>query len=145
MIMGQTMKYDKTHDSLVDLKRFKDTVYAIEAIDAGIPAEVYAALKNELKASDKSLSKPLWISISTIRRRKHAGRFKSDESERIVRIVRLFELAKDVLGDPKDAALWMQEKSIPLGMETPLEHAKTEPGGLEVEALLNRIRYTIYS
>jgi len=128
-----------------NLKVYRDRISAIKAVREGLPVEVYTTLKTEMNVSDKVLSKALRISERTILRRKREGRFKPDESERIMRLVRLFDLATKVLGDKEDASRWLQEKSLPLGLKTPLECAETELGVREVEELLSRIRYSLLS
>ena len=127
------------------LEVYKGRAHAIKAVREGLPVEVYAALKTKMNVTDKALSKALGISERTILRRKREGRFKLVESERIMRLVRLYDLAKSVLEDLDNAVGWLQQKNVSLGMETPLEYADTELGGREVEELLYRIEYNLLS
>jgi putative toxin-antitoxin system antitoxin component (TIGR02293 family) len=127
------------------LEAYRDRISAIKAVKEGLPVEVYMALKTEMGVSDKVLFQALKISERTIRRRKREGRFKRNESERIMRLVRLHDLAESVFEDPDNAVRWLQQKNVSLGMETPLEYADTELGGREVEELLYRIEYNLLS
>lgn len=79
------------------LEAYRDRISAIKAVKEGLPVEVYMALKTEMGVSDKVLFQALKISERTIRRRKREGRFKRNESERIMRLVRLHDLAESVL------------------------------------------------
>ena len=128
-----------------NLEAYRDRTYAIKAVKEGLPVEVYTVLKEEINVSGNVLSKALRLSERTILRRKREGRFKLVESERIMRLVRLYDLAKSVLEDLDNAVGWLQQKNVSLGMETPLEYADTELGGREVEELLYRIEYNLLS
>ena len=102
-----------------NLKVYRDRISVIKTVREGLPVEVYTTLKTEMNVSDKVLSKTLRISERTILRRKREGRFKPDESERIMRLVRLYDLAKNVLEDSDNAVRWLQQKNLALGLEPP--------------------------
>ena len=127
------------------LEAYRDRISAIKAVKEGLPVEVYMALKTEMGVSDKVLFQALKISERTIRRRKREGRFKRNESERIMRLVRLHDLAESVFEGSDNAVRWLQQKNLALGLETPLEYASTELGGREVEELLYRIEYNLFA
>lgn len=84
------------------------------------------------------------ISPATGKRRFVEGRFKDHESERIARIARLFDQAKELLRDSRRAADWLLQDNPRLGGESPIEAAGTELGALEVEALIGRLRHGVY-
>ena len=128
-----------------NLERFGDRTSAVKAVQEGVPVEVYTTLRERLGQTDKVLTKVLGLPERTLLRRKHEGRFKPDESEKIVRFVRLFELAKEVLEGPENASRWLQQPNLALGLKTPFEYAGTELGAQEVEDLLYRIEYTLLS
>lgn len=128
-----------------NLEAYRDRTYAIKAVKEGLPVEVYTVLKEEINVSGNVLSKALRLSERTILRRKREGRFKPDESERIMSLVRLYDLAKNVLEDSDNAVRWLQQKNLALGLEPPLEYASTELGAREVEELLYRIEYSLLS
>lgn len=73
------------------------------------------------------------------------GRLQTDESERLFRIAALYDRAIEVLGDPERARAWFKEPKKALGMKTPLQYADTEPGAREVENLLGRLEYGVFS
>ena len=102
-----------------NLEAYRDRTYAIKAVKEGLPVEVYTVLKEEINVSGNVLSKALRLSERTILRRKREGRFKPDESERIMRLVRLYDLAKIVLEDSDNAVRWLQQKNLALGLEPP--------------------------
>ena len=126
------------------MDEFRDRTAAIRAIKEGVALDVYNTLKAGMNVSDKVLALTMNLPERTLLRRKYEGRFKPDESEKIIRLVRLFELAKDVLGEA-DAGKWMQEQCLALGFKTPLEYADTELGAQEVEEVLYRIKFSMLS
>lgn len=85
------------------------------------------------------------IPARTWNRRKQAGRFSPEESDRIARIARLFDHAKRILGSSEAARRWLEEPNLALGREVPLDVAATELGAQEVDALLTRLEHGVYS
>lgn len=84
-------------------------------------------------------------SSKKINRRRKEGRLQTDESERLFRIAALYDRAIEVLGDQERAEAWLKAPQKALGMKTPLQYAETELGAREVENLLGRLEYGIFS
>ena len=116
---------------------------AIEAVREGLPAEAFDWLKSELGLTAATLADALHVSRRTVSRRKKEGRFKTGESERVLRLARLYRRAAKVLGGPEEARAWMQEPNFALGEATPLRFADTEPGARRLEQLLGQIEHGI--
>ena len=87
----------------------------------------------------------LGISKPTFHRRKLEGRLAPGESDRVVRFARLLGKAIEVLESEENARLWLTSPQFGLGGAVPLEFAATEVGAREVEDLLGRIEYGVYS
>jgi putative toxin-antitoxin system antitoxin component (TIGR02293 family) len=86
------------------------------------------------------------ISAGSFSRRKQAGQFSPEESERLLRISRLFERAAALYeGDVAGACQWLETPIPALGDRRPLDLAETEPGAREVEDLIGRIEHGIPS
>jgi len=115
----------------------------IEAIREGLPAEAFDWLKSELGLTAGELARVVHVSRRTISRRKKDGVLKPDESERVLRLIRLYQRAAEVLGGRDEARAWMQESNFALGDDTPLRFADTEPGARRVEQLLGQIEHGI--
>lgn len=121
------------------------TEAAVEAIREGLPAEACDWLKTELGLSLDELSAVLHISRRTLSRRKNEGHLKPGESERVLRLIRLYQRAAEVLGSHQEARAWMQEPNTALGKDTPLAFADTEPGARRVEQLLGQIEHGVFA
>ena len=88
------------------------------------------------------LASLIQIPTRTLARRKV---FKVDESERILRLGRLYQRTLEVLGTPEEARRWLLRPQKALGNIAPLDFADTEPGAREVEALLGRLEHGVFS
>lgn len=117
----------------------------IEAVKAGLPIRTFRALAEALDVSDAELARLTGISGTTLTRRKRSGALAPEESERVLRLARLLHRAAEVFGDLDAAAHWLKTPNLALGGLAPLAYAETEIGAREVENLLGRIEYGVYS
>jgi putative toxin-antitoxin system antitoxin component (TIGR02293 family) len=93
----------------------------------------------------EQLAGKLAISRSTLQRRKALGRLSPDESDKVMRFSRLLRQATDLFGNIDKARAWLKFPQRGLGGAVPLDYAETEIGAREVEKLLGRIKYSVYS
>jgi len=116
----------------------------IKRLKEGLPISAFDKLQTAVDIPSSDLARIVNIAPRTLARRKQTGRLQSDESERVLRIGVLFDLAGDVLGNHGDARNWLKSPNRALGGSTPLEYADTEPGAREVEELLGRIEHGVF-
>jgi putative toxin-antitoxin system antitoxin component (TIGR02293 family) len=119
--------------------------HEIERIRAGLSFRSVENLQRALAIPMDQLATFLGVSRATLHRRKLQGRLDKTESERLVRYQRLLKTASDVFRDKEDARRWLTHPQPGLGNIAPVEFAKTELGAREVENLLGRIEYSVYS
>ena len=124
---------------------FKDTGTLIRQIKRGLPMNAFDDLQAAMAVPAKTLASAANIAVRTLNRRRKEGRLQTDESERLFRIAVLYDRAIEVLGDQERARAWFKEPKKALGMKTPLQYADTEPGAREVENLLGRLEYGVFS
>ncbi len=132
----------------VALKRAQPmaTIHAqIGRIQAGLSFRAVQNLQKALAIPMETLAEVLGMSRATLHRRKIQGKIDKGESERLVRYQRLLKKAEDVFGDGSSAREWLTHPQTGLGNAVPLDFAKTEIGAREVENLLGRIEYGVYS
>jgi putative toxin-antitoxin system antitoxin component (TIGR02293 family) len=85
------------------------------------------------------------IAPRTLARRRTAGKFTWDESERLLRISRVFESAVELFeGDVPAAAKWLNTPQRSLSGRTPLAYSRTEVGAGEVEDLIGRLEHGVF-
>lgn len=112
----------------------------------GLPFRELEELQTRLSVVSERLAPMLGISKATFHRRKGDERRLSPAvSDRVVRYARLLGFALKVFGNLADAKRWLNSPQFGLGGAVPLEYAQTEIGAREVENLLGRIEYGVYS
>jgi len=121
------------------------TSQLIDVIRAGLPVQQLKILQTSLGVPMDRLVPMLGISKATLHRRIAGGRLGPSESERVVRFARLMGKAVEVMESEDDARQWLTSPQFGLGGAVPLEYAETEVGAREVEDLLGRIEYGVYS
>jgi putative toxin-antitoxin system antitoxin component (TIGR02293 family) len=126
-------------------KEAKHSHALIRRIQRGLPFRELEDLQNKMDISMEQLAEKLSISRSTLQRRKVAGRLSADESDKVIRFSRLVGQATDVFDDLDKARAWLKHPQYGLGGIVPLDYASTEAGAREVENLLGRIEYSVYS
>jgi putative toxin-antitoxin system antitoxin component (TIGR02293 family) len=117
----------------------------IHRIQKGLRFTELETLQHSLDMPFEQLAAKLSISRSTLQRRKHAGRLSPNESDKLLRFARLVDHATDVFGDIEKARAWLKHPQYGLGGAVPLDYAETEIGAREVDNLLGRIDYGVYS
>jgi putative toxin-antitoxin system antitoxin component (TIGR02293 family) len=117
----------------------------IRRIQKGLRFSELKTLQDTLDLPFEKLAAKLCISRSTLQRRKAAGRLSPDESDKVIRFSRLLQHATSVFGDVERARAWLKHSQVGLGGAVPLNYASTEAGAREVEDLLGRIDYSVYS
>ncbi len=130
----------KTHSA-----KAKHPSELIRKIQKGLRFSELETLHNSIALPFEQLAAKLSISRSTLQRRKAAGRLSPDESDKVMRLSRLLEHATNVFGDIERARAWLKFPQRGLGGAIPLDYAETEVGAREVDNLLGRIEYSVYT
>jgi len=117
----------------------------IEMIDQGLPFQEFEDLQACLDLPKVQLAELVGISKATLHRREASLYLHPAESDRVIRYARLLGRAIDVFESLDAARRWMKAPQFALGHAVPLQFASTETGAREVEDLLGRIEYGVYS
>jgi putative toxin-antitoxin system antitoxin component (TIGR02293 family) len=117
----------------------------IKVLQVGLPVQELNELQATLEVPMEKLVPMLGISKATLHRRKAEGKLDPVESDRVVRFARLMGKAVEVMESEENARQWLTSPQFGLGGAVPLEYAETEVGAREVEDLLGRIEYGVYS
>ena len=117
-----------------------------QLVREGLPATSVSVLARKLDLGSTTLSRKLGIPLRTLTRRLSKGsRLTAAESDRTVRLARVFADAVEMIGDEGKAAEWLQTPNRALGGERPLDQLDTDVGARTVEDILGRIAYGVYS
>ena len=117
-----------------------------QLVREGLPATSLSVLAQKLDLGSTTLSRKLGIPLRTLTRRlSKRSRLTAAESDRTVRLARVFADAVEMIGDEDKAAEWLQTPNRALGGERPLDQLDTDVGARTVEDILGRIAYGVYS
>jgi putative toxin-antitoxin system antitoxin component (TIGR02293 family) len=115
-------------------------------IRKGLPAGSVTALAGKLHVANSVLSRKLGIPQRTLTRRlSEALLLTPAESDRTVRMARVYANAVEMIGDEEKAIAWLSTPNRALGGERPLDQLDTDTGARVVEDILGRIAYGVYS
>jgi len=117
-----------------------------ELIRKGLPAGSLVVLGEKLELKNAALSEKLGIPQRTLTRRlSQHSRLTAAESDRTVRLARVYATAVEMIGNAEKAATWLRTPNRALGGELPIDQLDTDLGTKEVENILGRIAYGVYS
>jgi putative toxin-antitoxin system antitoxin component (TIGR02293 family) len=123
-----------------------DTSTLIRRVREGFPFVTVERLQQAFALSTDELASLVQIPARTMTRRRESGRLKPDESDRVLRAVRLMHRATVLFNnDPATAKTWMTTPQRGLGGAVPLDLASTEVGAREVEDALGRIEDGVFA
>ncbi|MGA2207122.1 MAG: antitoxin Xre/MbcA/ParS toxin-binding domain-containing protein [Terracidiphilus sp.] len=113
--------------------------FDLKAVENGVPL---SALARFAACSGFELSDLLEVVIParTLKhRRERKEPLNLDESDRLARVVRLYDLAVKVFGNPEKVRHWLSKPKTRFDERTPLAMMRTELGGRQVEEWLIQI------
>ena len=117
-----------------------------DLIKAGLPFTAFKTMEDKLGLTQTQLADFLSITNTTLARRRKEKRLTTEESDRLIRYARLLTQAQDMMeGDQAAASRWLNEAHPLLDNESPLAHAVTELGARDVEDLITRVQFGVYS
>ena len=118
-----------------------------DIINEGLPSASVFFLQNLLQLSDEEFSSTLGVSSKWLSRYRKTPKahLTVDVSDKLYRVARIYKLAEEVLEGKESAINWLHRPQTGLNERVPLELIRTEAGNKEVEELLYRIEYGIYS
>jgi putative toxin-antitoxin system antitoxin component (TIGR02293 family) len=115
----------------------------LEVIERGIPISIV----NRLRRLGLSQSEIDSLVISRRALQRHCSRrekLSSDESDRLVRVMRLLSHAEDVFGSRERALAWLRRPRKRLRNMAPLQLLRTDAGGRAVEEVLFQIEHGMF-
>lgn len=114
----------------------------IAAVRAGLPVGAVDDALTSGRITAAELDR-LAIPRKTLAHRRAKGRLTPDQSDRLLRILRILNEAEATFADRTRAGIWLRRPTTALGGEAPLDLLDTEIGARQVEILLGRIAHGI--
>lgn len=124
--------------------KIKNVDGMIGLLKAGFSPDQFDRLRDTLGVTDKRLASIVNINKRTLSRRRAEGRLRPDESERLLRVAKVFDKAYEVFEGKEAAKEWLKAPARGLGGRIPLEYTDTELGAQEVINLLGRIEHGVF-
>jgi putative toxin-antitoxin system antitoxin component (TIGR02293 family) len=117
----------------------------IGSVRRGLSTQVFKSVAASLGFSDRELALVLKIPNRTLDRRLKHDVLSPDESDRLARVANILKRAQKVFGNTEKARDWMNTPLSAFEGETPLQRADTSIGANQVDDVLGRIDYGVYS
>lgn len=122
-----------------------DGVALLGQIREGLDGKVAGLIVDWAKITQNDLRKMSGIPSTTFSRSLKA-RFNAEQSERLVRIIRVIDRAVELFeGDKEAAQKWLNEPNRALSWKVPAELMASETGAYEVLKLITRLEHGVYS
>jgi putative toxin-antitoxin system antitoxin component (TIGR02293 family) len=117
----------------------------VRQVRRGFAFRRLAKLRKAMALPWDQLARLVSIHPRTIARRQNAGRLEPDESDRVLRIATVFDLAVDLFeGDVAGAMRWLHAPQYGFDGEVPLELVSTAVGARQVETLISQLEYGVF-
>lgn len=122
------------------------TVQMIRQVQKGFPYVALVRFHQRSGLSLGTIAELIALPQRTLMRRKAKGRLRPDESERLLRVSRVFDRAVDLFEqDVAAARRWLTTPSKELDNMPPLNFVRTEIGAREVEDLMSRLEHGVFT
>jgi putative toxin-antitoxin system antitoxin component (TIGR02293 family) len=125
--------------------RESDIHALIEEVRAGLPFKALLSFSSESSIGVPEIAALIELPERTLARRKVAGRLTSGESERLLRLSKVFEQAVRLFeGNVQAAVAWLKAPKRALGEKSPWMYLQTEIGAREVENLIGQLEHGVF-
>ena len=111
---------------------------AIAATRQGLPVDGVDRLMRSGRLTLAELDHTV-LPRKTLSHRRKIGTLTPEQSDRLIRVVRVIAAAEETFGSQEKAARWLRRPTAALDGDAPLALLDTTEGSREVEALLGRI------
>lgn len=120
-----------------------DRLALVAMIQEGLPYEAVARAAEACGIAMKDLALYGALPERTLSHSRRSGRFSPAQSNRVVRLLRVWQQAKTAFGAAEKARTWLERPTRALGGRRPAELLDTDEGARLVEELLGRIEHGI--
>lgn len=115
-------------------------------VRSGLPPSAADRIAEYYGFSRKQVSELIGVSVRTLERhQKDKKPLNLVQSDRLLRYAHVAAHAEEVFEDEQTARNWLKRPNHALGGEIPLSLLDTEAGLQQVDEVLTRIEYSVYS
>jgi putative toxin-antitoxin system antitoxin component (TIGR02293 family) len=118
----------------------------IDEVRAGLAFTTMQVFASESGISVSEIASLIELPERTLARRRVSGRLDSGESERLLRLSKVFEQAVSLFeGNVPAAVAWLKTPKRALGDKSPWTYLQTEIGAREVEDLIGQLEQGVFA
>lgn len=144
-MMERVWSTEKDHFGLLGMEE-AGTGELVRRVGDGFSYEHLEHFRENVGLSAGEVADLVGINPRTLSRRKREGRLQADESDRLLRLSRVYAGALSLFGgDLGKAQHWLSTPKVALGGESPLDYSRVEVGSQEVLDLVGRIEHGVPS
>ncbi len=126
--------------------RLTNPIDIVRRVEEGLSFQALERFQKNTGLSTVELAEVVAIKQRTLHRRREEGKLAADESDRLLRVSRLFAKALGLFeGDASAARRWFFTPARALAGQRPIAFARTDLGSLEVGALIDRLEQGVLS
>lgn len=118
---------------------------SLESIEAGVPVDTMTSFVSASGVELKDIYDVVIPARTLKHRRSRRESLSSDESDKLARLVRVFDQAVAVFGDSERAREWLGKPKRRFDQRTPMQMLRTDLGGRMVEEMLGQIEHGMFA
>ena len=117
----------------------------LERVEAGVSVEIMSSFVSASGVELKDIYDIVIPARTLKHRRSRRELLSSDESDKLARLVRIYDHTLRVFDHKEKALYWLSEPKRRFEGRTPLQMLRTELGGRMVEEMLGQIEYGMFA
>lgn len=115
------------------------------SVEAGVPVETMSSFVSASGVALKDIYEIVIPARTLKHRRSRHESLSADESDKLARLVRIYDHALRAFDSQEKALYWLNEPKRRFEGRTPLQMLRTELGGRLVEEMLGQIEYGMFT
>jgi putative toxin-antitoxin system antitoxin component (TIGR02293 family) len=117
----------------------------LESVEAGVPVETMTTFVSASGVELKDIYDVVIPARTLKHRRARREPLSADESDKLARLVRVFDHAVAVFSDAERARQWLASPKKRFDQRTPMQMLRTDLGGRMVEEMLGQIEHGMFA
>jgi putative toxin-antitoxin system antitoxin component (TIGR02293 family) len=117
----------------------------LERVEAGVPVDTMTSFVSASGVELKDIYEVVIPARTLKHRRARHEALSADESDKLARLVRVFDQAVRVFGGAEQAREWLAKPMRRFENRTPMQMLRTEVGGRMVEEMLGQIEHGMFA
>lgn len=137
-------KQPRSYTSSLTGLRAASPLKLAEQVLQGLPYSALEVFASRSRLSLAGVGALIDVPDRTLMRRKTEGRLSANESDRFIRVARIFGLAVGLFeGNVDSAKAWFERPQRGLGNVSPATAVRTDIGAREIERLIGRLEHGV--